>query len=235
MSRQNQVFSRKIYQKSHRQTFCLQIWSLRTGTKIRGMTYCEQIKNHIGKYQSQMDLAYKTRVYRDQLLQTESHLQRLLENTNDTLVTISYLSSSFNAVETSTTEFQAQCESILADQKRASELAEDISRNLQYYNYLEPITRRLNAPGASSMVLRGEFSDMLSNLDTCLDYMQAHVSMLSTLDSANFIAETKRSFSICIQVSAVAHSRLDNGPQSLYQLAQRCFYRCSETHLESST
>lgn len=79
-------------------------------------------------------------------------------------------------METQTTEFQAQCEGILNDQKRTSRLAEDVAQNLQYYNYLEPITRRLNAPGAGGLVLRSEFSDMLSNLDTCLDYMQAHVS-----------------------------------------------------------
>jgi conserved oligomeric Golgi complex subunit 3 len=109
-------------------------------------------------------------------LQTESHLETLLSSATSTLLTLSTLSASFNAVETQTTEFQAQCEGILADQKRTSELAEDVAHNLQYYNYLEPITRRLNAPGAGGLVLRSEFSDMLSNLDTCLEYMQAHVS-----------------------------------------------------------
>jgi len=54
------------------------------------------------------------------------------------------------------------------------DLAEDINHNLQYYAYLEPITRRLNAPGASNWVRGKEFSGMLSNLDNCLDYMQAH-------------------------------------------------------------
>jgi conserved oligomeric Golgi complex subunit 3 len=116
------------------------------------------------------------RLYRDQLVETESHLDALLSSANSTLLVLSSLSASFNAVETQTTEFQAQCEGILADQKHTSELAEDISQNLQYYNYLEPITRRLNAPGAGSLVLRSEFSDMLSNLDTCLDYMLSHVS-----------------------------------------------------------
>ena len=110
------------------------------------------------------------------MLQAESHLETLLGSANSTLEMLSTLSASFNAVETQTTEFQAQCEGILADQKRTSDLAAEISQNLQYYNYLEPITRRLNAPGAGGLVLRSEFSDMLSNLDTCLDYMQAHVS-----------------------------------------------------------
>lgn len=55
-------------------------------------------------------------------------------------------------------------------------LAEGLETNLQYYNYLEPVTKRLNAPGASSFVRSKEFSEMLSRLDDCLAYMTAHVS-----------------------------------------------------------
>lgn len=55
-----------------------------------------------------------------------------------------------------------------------TKLADDMKENLQYYAYLEPITRRLNAPGASNVVTRSEFPEMLSNLDSCLDYMQGH-------------------------------------------------------------
>ncbi|KAI5298381.1 Golgi transport complex subunit 3, partial [Ascosphaera atra] len=45
---------------------------------------------------------------------------------------------------------------------------------MQYYNLLEPASRRLNAPGAGSTVRSKEFSDMLARLDQCLDYMQTH-------------------------------------------------------------
>ena len=55
-------------------------------------------------------------------------------------------------------------------------LADDLRDNLKFYDYLEPITRRLNAPGAGSFVRSKEFSDMLSQLDVCLNYMAAHVS-----------------------------------------------------------
>ncbi|KAK5005376.1 Golgi transport complex subunit 3, partial [Cryomyces antarcticus] len=51
-----------------------------------------------------------------------------------------------------------------------------MAENLQYYTYLEPITRKLNAPGAGNFVRGKEFSEMLSNLDRCLEYMQAHTS-----------------------------------------------------------
>ena len=54
-------------------------------------------------------------------------------------------------------------------------LADDLKDNLKFYEYLEPITRRLNAPGAGSFVRSKEFSEMLSRLDECLNYMAAHV------------------------------------------------------------
>lgn len=61
-----------------------------------------------------------------------------------------------------------------------TELADDIKRNLNFYDYLEPATRRLNAPGAGSFVRSKEFSEMLSRLDECLDYMAAHVCSFTT-------------------------------------------------------
>lgn len=58
-------------------------------------------------------------------------------------------------------------------------MAETIGDNLQYYGYLEPITRRMNAPGAGAAVRGKEFSDMLARLDECLEYMNEHVSFLT--------------------------------------------------------
>jgi conserved oligomeric Golgi complex subunit 3 len=107
------------------------------------------------------------------------------------LTTLSSLADSFRAVETQTTEFQAQCEGILADQKWTSTLADEIAGNLQYYNYLEPITKRLNAPGSGSLVRRSEFPEMLSNLDACLDYTDSHVraDLLSPLPRTDIHVE----------------------------------------------
>lgn len=87
------------------------------------------------------------------------------------------LSASFKAVETQTTAFRKQCEGLLLEQERLTNLADGIGENLQYYNYLEPFTRRLNAPGAGNSVGSQGFSKILSQLDECLDYMQAHVCM----------------------------------------------------------
>lgn len=106
---------------------------------------------------------------------SESHLDTLLSDTTSTLDLLSSLTKSFKDIEAQTTTFQRQCEGLLDEQKRIDGLASDLDHNLKYYNYLEPVTRRLNAPGAGSFVRSKEFSEMLARVDDCLEYMTAHV------------------------------------------------------------
>jgi hypothetical protein len=114
------------------------------------------------------------KAYQTQLHLTRNHLGNIIADTNATLDTLSALSDSFKVVEAQTTAFREQCEGLISDQKRITKLADDMEQNLRYYIYLEPTTKRLNAPGASKIVRGKEFSDMLANLDSCLEYMQAH-------------------------------------------------------------
>ena len=106
---------------------------------------------------------------------SKSHLDSLLTDTSSTLDALSSLSQDFQAVELQTSKLQKQCEGLLSAQKRDSELALDIQENLQYYEFLDPASRRLNAPGAGNTVRGQDFSDMLRRLDECLDYMETHV------------------------------------------------------------
>lgn len=76
-----------------------------------------------------------------------------------------------------TTAFEAQCEDLLVEQKRIRDLADEVGVDLQYYAYLEPLTRRLNAPGSGRIFKSDEFLDMLINLNTCIDFMDQHVSV----------------------------------------------------------
>lgn len=85
------------------------------------------------------------------------------------------MTRSFKDVEAQTTNFQKQCEGLLEEQQRIEGLANDLDYNLKFYNYLEPVTRRLNAPGAGSLVRSQDFSEMLARIDDCLEYMTNHV------------------------------------------------------------
>ena len=117
----------------------------------------------------------EARLYRDQLALSERHLNNLLSDTTSALDLLASLSESFKAVESETTAFQAQCEDLLAEQKRLRDLADEVGTDLQYYAYLEPLTRRLNAPGAGRLIRSEDFLDMLMNLNTCIDFMDQHV------------------------------------------------------------
>lgn len=111
-----------------------------------------------------------------QLELTNSHLTGLLTSTTDTLAILSGLSSSFAAVASQTSSFRDQCESLLKEQHRLTGLADAIEENASYYIYLEPMTRRLNAPNAMSLVISQDFPNILSTLDACVMYMDAHPS-----------------------------------------------------------
>ncbi|KAF2444515.1 Sec34-domain-containing protein, partial [Karstenula rhodostoma CBS 690.94] len=114
------------------------------------------------------------KLYQDQLHLTRAHLDTIVADTTHALATLSSLTASFQAVDAQTTAFRTQCEGLIDDQTRITKLAEDMEQNLRYYLYLEPMTKRLNAPGAASIVRGNDFTDMLANLDSCLEYMQAH-------------------------------------------------------------
>lgn len=112
--------------------------------------------------------------HQEQLELWSNHLDNLLSSTKSSLDLLSTLAKSFEAVETQTTAFRQQCESLITEQKRLESVAEAIEENARYYTYLEPMTRRLNAPGAANLVKGDDFPEMLSNLDNCLAYMESH-------------------------------------------------------------
>lgn len=112
--------------------------------------------------------------YYERLQLSSSHLDNLLASTQETLGLLSGLSASFQTVEAQTDAFRQQCESLILEQRRLTALADAVEENARYYTYLEPMTRRLNAPGAANLVKGSDFSEMLSNLDNCLAYMESH-------------------------------------------------------------
>lgn len=120
------------------------------------------------------------RLYRDQLALTERHLDGLIGDANSTLSLLTSLADSFRAVESQTSSFQSQCEELLDEQRRLEKLANDVGTDLHYYEYLDTVSRRLNAPGASKMVDDESFADMIDNIDACIVFMNSHVRLTRT-------------------------------------------------------
>lgn len=111
---------------------------------------------------------------------TGRHLDGLIDDANATLAFLTSLSDSFQAVDTQTSTFQAQCEDLLDEQKRLQRLMDEVGTDLYYYVYIDTATRRLNAPGASRLVDDDEFGEMIENLNSCVEFMKKHVSLLSS-------------------------------------------------------
>lgn len=114
------------------------------------------------------------RLYRDQLLLTERHLDGLIDDANTTLELLTKLSLSFQSVDDQTSTFQAQCEELLTEQHRLEKLSGEVENDLRYYAYLETASRRLNAPGASRLVDDSSFADMMEEIDSCISFMTFH-------------------------------------------------------------
>ncbi|KAL2163479.1 hypothetical protein VTH06DRAFT_5537 [Thermothelomyces fergusii] len=115
-------------------------------------------------------------LYHDELAMTERHLGALAADADKALKVLESLCHSFRAVDDQTSSFQAQCDGLLAEKKRLDALAEAVGTDLQYYTYLDSATRRLNAPGAGRLVEGGSFAEILSTLDSCIEFMTRNSS-----------------------------------------------------------
>ncbi|KAL2171785.1 hypothetical protein VTG60DRAFT_1783 [Thermothelomyces hinnuleus] len=115
-------------------------------------------------------------LYHDELAMTERHLGTLVADADKALKVLESLCHSFRAVDDQTSSFQAQCDGLLAEKKRLEALAEAVGTDLQYYTYLDSATRRLNAPGAGRLVEGGSFAEILSTLDSCIEFMTRNSS-----------------------------------------------------------
>ncbi|EPQ62098.1 Bgt-3154 [Blumeria graminis f. sp. tritici] len=129
----------------------------------------EFLSQHLTEYKF-VDLISFT----DQLAYTESCLDEIIVDTASVLDLLGSLSGSFKSVESETSTFQGQCEELLSDQKRLIDLVDGIGKDLQYYSYLEPLTKRLNAPGSGRLVNSDDFLESLLNLNACIDFMSQH-------------------------------------------------------------
>ncbi|KAH6615623.1 Sec34-like family-domain-containing protein [Chaetomium sp. MPI-SDFR-AT-0129] len=110
-------------------------------------------------------------LYHDELLMTERHLDALIDDADQALKVLESLCSSFRAVDNQTSSFKAQCDGLLTEKTHFETLAESVGMDLQYYTYLDSATRRLNAPGAGRLVEGGNFAEILSTLDSCIEFM----------------------------------------------------------------
>lgn len=174
----------------------------------------------------------------NELRHTERYLDAVAASTDATLDLLSTLYSSFRNVGAQTSAFRQQCQDLVDEQTRLESLADGIGQNLLYYSYLEPITRKLNAPGAGNFVRGKEFSDMLGRLDECLEYMNNHVCWVqppSWCELLMWTAQSTRGIDLQVTVSATADARTHAHPCQLHWRPTRHRCRCVKTHCRQAT
>ena len=134
---------------------------------LSGQIEDELLKASLAEYQ----------VYLDTLESAKAHIDTLLASTSETLDQLNEISATFCTIDSQAQALHEQSNGILEEQKRTEKLAADVAENLQYYEPLERLSRRLNAPGAGALVRKNnaEFADILSTLDACIEYMERHI------------------------------------------------------------
>ncbi|KAI1371193.1 Sec34-like family protein [Hypoxylon crocopeplum] len=147
----------------------LMVEKLEKGLRYQGSPQLESLDSDLINASQQEYL-----LYRDQLEMTERHLEKLISDSNGALDLLTSLADSFRAVESQTSSFQAQCDDLLSEERRLQKLADEVGTDLHYYAYLDGVTRRLNAPGASRLVNHENFGEILTNLDACIVFMVQH-------------------------------------------------------------
>lgn len=102
-------------------------------------------------------------------------MDSLIDDANSAVELLTTLSASFRAVEAQTSTFKSQCEDLLVEERRLRKLADDVGTDLHFYAYLDNATRRLNAPGASRLVEDDDFVEVITDLESCIAFMDKNV------------------------------------------------------------
>ena len=112
-----------------------------------------------------------------------------------TLELLNSLLSDYTQVNAKTRNIQDTCQRLLQDQVnhqrnqngslidskiQLSSVLDDLNSNLEYFMDLDPITRLLNMP-AEKVCRHGIFIPTLKRLDTCIAYLEQHVSYIHFL------------------------------------------------------
>jgi hypothetical protein len=116
-----------------------------------------------------------------------------------------------------------------------TKIAGQVEENLQYYSYLDPISRRLNAPNAGAIVGSREFSEMLATIDHCLKYMKAHVGLAIFVSSSTdpSLVKSSRGRDVSSSICNSHDQGIDSDSKSFCHFLEKRISRCIKTDYRS--
>jgi conserved oligomeric Golgi complex subunit 3 len=123
---------------------------------------------------------------------------RLLGMVADASSALKHVVASAKAVADTTAAFREQCETLVAERKRMSELADALRCRLTYFEELETLTVKFgNGPDAISPT-HPDFVKLLHRLDECVTYASSSTGAVAEADGyvARFLDVQRRAFTI---------------------------------------
>lgn len=110
--------------------------------------------------------------YYGQLKQRSAECDKLLEEIDVSLDSLTKLTNEYKFVSEKTSSLHQASENLLQDQTKLIEVGEEIKRRLKYFSQAESIYQRLQNPTFS--VSNDTFVEILNTIDECLEYMRVN-------------------------------------------------------------
>ena len=79
----------------------------------------------------------------------------------------------WRSVEEGGRSLQDACARLMGEREELVRAEEEIAGRMEVFAQLEDATRMLNAPG-ESLVMRGDFLDMVERVDACIGFLRDH-------------------------------------------------------------
>lgn len=93
---------------------------------------------------------------------------------------VSSLSSQIDSIVSETRYFEKTCHDLVAERDALLERSRQIDSRLQLFNNLDVVTRQLHAPGTSLAGRRKAFTDVLSSIDSAMEFFDKHPNYMGT-------------------------------------------------------
>lgn len=129
--------------------------------------------------------------YLQQLENRSEECQKILEKIDLGIDKLSVLDSEYAFVSNKTSSLNSASETLIQEQEKLNEIAEEIHRRLQFFNHVEYLHQRIQSPTLS--VASDAFRECLDKIDQCLEYLKNNVNLetlnffnISTIPSLNF-------------------------------------------------
>lgn len=114
------------------------------------------------------------RQYYDQLANRNKDCDKLLNQIDVALKSLTSLGTEYNFVSNKTSSLNLASEKLIAEQTQLNAIADEIKRRLFYFTQVDQIAQRLQSPVIS--VSSEIFLKTINRIDECLAYIEENVS-----------------------------------------------------------